>query len=236
MLLTRLPAGRLAEPVPEVKASLWAFPLVGLLVGVVAAAAGLAAHFFGVPDLIVGALALGVQIGLTGGLHEDGLADTADGLGGGRDREHALLIMRDSRLGTYGVLALVLIVLIRAAGFGELIGSGQALVALPMLAAASRAWMAVALVILPPARPDGLGHGASQGDGRQPAMVAAGLGALVLCLMGKWGLAALPAMMGAAILLGWQARRRIGGQTGDILGAIQITSETAGLIVLCTLF
>ena len=99
-------------------------------------------------------------IALTGALHEDGLADTADGFFGGRDREEKLAILRDSRQGTYGVLAIVLGVLLRAAalaGIGDVIHAGLALIAAH---AASRAALPAVMTALTPARPDGFGAGA----------------------------------------------------------------------------
>lgn len=233
MLLTRLPAGQLAEPLPSVKACLWAFPLVGLLVGGVGALVGLAALRAGLPPLMAAALVLGAQMLITGALHEDGLADMADGLGGGRDKAHALDIMRDSRLGSYGTLILLLSVLLRAVGIATLLQGGAALLALPALAAASRAAMGVLLVALPPARADGLGHGAATSAAPLSLIVTLVLGALVLLALGLHAaLAVLAAMALAVFTVGWLARRKICGQTGDILGATQQASEVAGLVVL----
>src|SRR5437763_523525 len=89
-------------------AACWALPLIGLIVGAIAALVLLGAAWIGMTPAVAAGLALAAAVLVTGGLHEDGLADTADGLGGGKDRDHKLAIMRDSRIGSYGVLALML--------------------------------------------------------------------------------------------------------------------------------
>ena len=100
MLLTRLPVGRFTVAPPPLNAAIWAYPLVGLPIGAViwAVSAG-AIYLTALPATIAAVLALGAMLMATGGLHADGLADTADGLGGGRDRAHCLEIMKDSRIG-----------------------------------------------------------------------------------------------------------------------------------------
>lgn len=236
MLLTRLPAGTLVEPPPQVKACVWAFPVAGLLVGGAGAFIGVASASAGLPPLMAAILVVAAQIMLTGGLHEDGLADTADGLGGGRDKDHALAIMRDSRLGTYGTLALLLSVLLRVAGIVAILEAGFILLVLPVLAAASRVTMGLALALLPPARPDGLGFHAAAGEAYGGVFSAVALGCLSLLVLGP--VVALPvigAMLLAAGVVSWLAIRKIGGQTGDILGTVQQTSELAGLVVICAL-
>ena len=162
----------------------------------------------------------------TGGLHEDGLADTADGLWGGRDTARRLEIMRDSRVGAYGVLALGLMLLLRFAALAALFEAGQALL-LIAAAAVARFGMAAMMALLPNARRDGL----SQATGRPgPVPVAGALGLSILAAM----LTGLPLIcwLAAGLTLGWlawQATRKIGGQTGDILGAGCLLAETAAL-------
>lgn len=231
LTLTRLPVGRIAGEAPGMAASAWAWPLVGAVVGLIAALVQWAALALGLPPLLAAVLAVLALVLSTGGLHEDGLADLADGFWGGRDPARRLEIMRDSRIGSYGVLALGFALLIRVMALASLPPhmAGAALVA---LSAASRATMPVALALLPPARADGLGRAAG---GVAPARVAAavvlGVVPLALCLpAGDWP--ALPVMAAAAAVPGMLALRKIGGQTGDVLGATQQVAELAGWLVL----
>jgi adenosylcobinamide-GDP ribazoletransferase len=170
-------------------------------------------------------------IALTGALHEDGLADTADGFCGGRDREEKLKILRDSRQGTYGVLAIVLSVLLRAAalaGIGDVIHGGLALIAAH---AASRAALPAAMMGLTPARPDGLGAMAgtpSAGGAIAAALIGA---AIALAALGPMrGVIAL-CLAGVIVFATAQlARSQIGGYTGDVLGAFQQVAEIVILL------
>ncbi len=230
MMLTRLPVGQIAGDAPPVGRSAWAWPLVGVITGALAAAVLALAHRAGLPPLVGAALALITGTLVTGGLHEDGLADTADGLGGGRTRERVLEIMRDSRIGSYGALAIGLSLMVRAGSLAEL-----APCALIAVAAASRAPMVLALHLMPPARSDGLGQGAA-GVGRGAALVAVGLGTLALLPFGlSAALVTVTAMALTSVALGALARRRIGGQTGDICGAMQQLAEMAGLCALAAM-
>ena len=167
---------------------------------------------------------------MTGALHEDGLADTADGLWGGRTPERRREIMRDSRIGAYGGVALILVGLMRWSALSALVAAGV-WAALPVAAALSRAGMAGLMHTLPFARDDGL----SRQTGRPPrANTPMSLGIAVILALWLTGTAALPAALAtlaAVALLGQVARAKIGGQTGDILGAAQQLSETAALAV-----
>ena len=113
MLLTRLPMGQMAEA-PPLAASVWAYSVVGAMVGALAGLVFSFAAWAGLPPVTAGLLAIGAGVLLTGAMHEDGLADLADGFGGGHTRERKLEIMRDSRIGSYGVVALVLALGLRA--------------------------------------------------------------------------------------------------------------------------
>ena len=119
-LLTRLPVGQIEGQVPPLAASGWAWPLVGAVVGAIMALAGGVGLWLGLPPVMVAILSLAAGAWVTGAMHEDGLADVADGFGGGRDRARKLEIMRDSRVGSYGVLALILATAFRAAGLAAL--------------------------------------------------------------------------------------------------------------------
>lgn len=241
MLLSRLPMGRLREA-PPLAAAIWAYPVVGAVVGALAGLVfGLAARA-GLPPMAAALACIGASVLLTGAMHEDGLADVADGFGGGRGRERKLEIMRDSHIGSYGVVALVLVLGMRAECLAALPVAGMA-ARLAALGALSRALLPVLMLALPPARADGLGQAASgraaagRGAGgpvTKPAMLAGLALALGLALwVGIWPIInVLAGMAGVGLGLGWLARRQIGGFTGDVLGAAQIFSETAGLAVM----
>lgn len=228
MLLTRLPAGRLPVPSPGLAAARWAFPLVGLVVGLTgwAAQAGLLA--LGLAPAIAALAALASMALVTGGLHLDGLADFADGMGGGRDRAHRLEILRDSRIGSYGVLALIFGLGFSGIGLASVAG-GLPMAMFLLAAVASRLAMLVVLDRLPPARVDGLGY---QASGAAPMAWLPGLLATVaLCVwIGPGALPVLAAIAAAAGIVARIALRKIGGQTGDVLGAAQATAETAAFL------
>ncbi|MFP1644641.1 adenosylcobinamide-GDP ribazoletransferase [Pontitalea aquivivens] len=235
MLLTRLPAGRLADPAPPIGASLWAFPLAGAAIGLIGAGLLGAALSLGLPPTLAAGLAILGQVLATGALHEDGLADLADGLWGGRDRARRLEIMRDSRIGSYGVLALIVSVGLRWQALAALAGDDPRLAAaaLIVLAMASRVAPAALLAALPAARTDGLGHAARGGGGGQ--VLAGALLALIALPAVPQALFALPVMALLAAGLGRLALARLGGQTGDVLGAAQQVAELGGWLVLAAL-
>ncbi|MEM8957432.1 MAG: adenosylcobinamide-GDP ribazoletransferase [Pseudomonadota bacterium] len=217
-------------------AAAWAWPLAGAVVGALAGLLLWAALWLGLPPLAAGLLAVGAQIVLTGALHEDGLADSADGLWGGWTRDRRLEIMRDSRIGSYGVLALILSVGLRAAACAALPAGPLAVAALAGTGAASRAAMAGVMAGLPPARTDGL----SVSTGRPSAAtaltaLAAALALALIVLPIGTALAAVAACCAGAGLVAGIASAKIGGQTGDILGAAQQIAEIAALLALATL-
>ncbi|SFD63888.1 adenosylcobinamide-GDP ribazoletransferase [Roseivivax sediminis] len=230
MLLTRLPAGRLTDPAPTLAQARWAYPLAGLPIGAIGWAAQGLAITAGLPALAAALLAVGAMALATGALHHDGLADLADGLGGGRDRAHCLEIMRDSRIGSYGVLALILAVGLEAsalAGFDR----GAPLLAFLFLSVTSRLAMLGVSAWLPAARTDGLGQSAGGGLGRAGlagAALAVGLG----LALGPAALASALVQALAAAAVAHRAMRRIGGQTGDVLGAVQRVAEVGGWLSL----
>lgn len=225
VLLTRLPLPRLPETAfARQSRAAWAYPLVGLVTGGIAAALWVLAEAAGLPRLIAAPLALATMVVITGAMHEDGLADSADGLWGGMDRARRLEIMRDSRIGTYGVLALILVSLLRL-----LCLSLTGPVALLAASVVSRAPLPLLMWVLPHARSDGLSHGV----GRPPVgsvAVALALGiAASLFLTGGQGLAAAALAVLAVYAI---ARVKLGGQTGDILGAGQQITDLAVLLAL----
>jgi adenosylcobinamide-GDP ribazoletransferase len=177
--------------------------------------------------LVLAALAL-----LTGGLHEDGLSDTADGLFGGWTKERRLEIMKDSRIGSYGMLALLLVTLARWSALTALLVFGGHWAALVATGALSRAPMALIMALLPNARGEGLSHSTGRPNAAT-ALVGLILAAVIAFALTGW--TALPlifAALLAALAMAGIALRRIGGQTGDILGASQQLAEAACLAVL----
>lgn len=237
--LTRLPVPfvRTVDP-PRLKESMAMFPVVGLIVGAITAGALILANMAGLPDLFCALFALGLTALVTGAFHEDGLADVADGFGGGTARDERLDIMKDSRIGAYGTLALIIAVLGRASLLTALLDlPPEAILALTAGAAAfSRALMVDLLSTTRPARANGLSVLAGQPSRRTGLLaiaiggLAAGLGAYVYL---SW-VAALLALAAAGLALGAVralAMRKIGGQTGDVCGAAQVISETAMLTV-----
>jgi adenosylcobinamide-GDP ribazoletransferase len=231
-LLTRLPV---PDHAPRGGSSAWGWPLVGAGLGAICAAVGLAATAAGVPAEVAAGLVLAAQAMLTGGLHEDGLADTADGLFGGRTPARRLEIMKDSRVGSYGVLALVIVTLCRWSALTALVAGGALLPALVAAGALSRAPMAMVMALLPNAR----GNGFSHATGRPPvavALAAVGLAlGVAVATTGFAGLAMATAAILTALWVAQTARARIGGQTGDILGATQQLAEVAVLSVAAVL-
>lgn len=225
-LLTRFPV-----PAHQARGavSAWAWPLAGLPVAVAAGVAGWLAHAFGLPASIAAGLALAVSVLATGAFHEDGLADCADGFWGGTDAETRLAIMKDSRIGTFGALALAFSVFLRWQAMAILLAGGWFFA--PLLAAAilSRAPMAALMTFLPPARSGGLAAGLGQPHAETAAL--AGLTAVIPALL-LTGFAAIPAALGVAIVsfgVAALARDRIGGHTGDVLGGAQQVAEIAAL-------
>ncbi len=210
----------------------WALPIAGLLVGLAGAFVYKVASRLGLPPNLAALLALATTALITGALHEDGLADTADGLGGGRTRERKLEIMRDSWIGSYGVCALILSFGLRWSALAAIANPWAVMLALCAAHAAARAGVPAFMSLVPPARSDGLAARAGAPPGRSVA-IAFGLGALCLAL----ALGPAKALIGlvlialAGLILARLAIRQIGGQTGDILGAFEQVGEILILLV-----
>ncbi|MDF2233887.1 adenosylcobinamide-GDP ribazoletransferase [Albimonas sp. CAU 1670] len=234
--LTRLPVPASAAghgPDRLARAARW-FPLAGALVGGIAGGV-FALGALALPPLAAAGMALAVSMALTGALHEDGLSDTLDGLGGGFTRERALEIMRDSRIGAYGAAGLATSLLIRA-GALTAFAPAEGLAALVAAHAAGRAAMIPAIRFAAYARAEGAASTVAAGApaGVFPASVL--LAALICALAAGWaGLAALCAAYAAGALVLWRLRRRLGGYTGDGLGAMEQAGEIAALLVLAAL-
>lgn len=235
-LLTRLPV-----PVEGDRAqtrgaqAAWAYPLVGLTVGftgvVVAGVAGL----FGVPATLTAGIVLVVLVAITGAMHEDGLADCADGFWGGWDRARRLEIMKDSRIGAYGVIALVLSLLVRWAALVLLFQAGIVWAAIILPAMISRASMVSVMHLMPNARENGLSQSVGRPD-RTVAGIAGGIAVVGVVIF--WLGVLIPLALfccGVVLAVMAVARAKISGQTGDVLGAVQQLTEIAALVVMASL-
>ena len=232
MFLTRLPCPAwVGHDAPTLSRSAVYFPAVGVLVGLFGAAAYHAVSLAFAPTFAAAA-ALAATVWLTGAFHEDALGDTFDGFGGGWTRDEVLRIMRDSRLGTYGTVALVLTLGARWTALASL-DAGTVLGALVGAHVLAR-WTALPLILwLPYVRETGTGKpfAASMTAGRLAAgtAVAVGLGALAL----GWALVPVGlTVVGVTVAGGLYSRSRIGGMTGDVLGAVNGLAELAAYLVL----
>ena len=218
-LLTRVPVNYLNLPDVHTADAVWAFPLAGAAVGALGGAVYWLTYAVGCPPALGAICALAAMVTITGALHEDGLADFADGLAGDT-KERSLSIMRDHHIGTYGVIALVLALAVRATAVALLADPVSVVTALIAVEAVSRLSAVFVMAALPPARKDGL----SAASGRPHASLAfaafilAFVIALLLLPVGAAMLIVIAAVASAAAI-GAIALKRLGGQTGDVLGA-----------------
>jgi adenosylcobinamide-GDP ribazoletransferase len=215
----------------EIARASWAGPIIGLAIGLVGAFAYWLSMRLNLPPLPAAALAVAATIAATGALHEDGLADVADSLGGAT-RERKLEIMRDSRIGAFGTLALILSVILRVTAIADLPNSATVACALLAAHAGARALLPALMWFVPPARADGLS--AEAGVPPIEFVLAAfliGLVVLVLALGFTTGLLALLLVLVAVAAFAWFSMARFGGQTGDVLGAAEQVGEVLVLLV-----
>lgn len=232
VFLTRLPFPHIATPPPPLSRTMWAFPLVGACVGAIGGAVVWLAEDVGtLPPLLAGLLAIAAMVLTTGALHEDGLADIADGFGGGGSRERKLEILRDSRIGAYGAVALILSLGIRAVAVAEAPTTETAVLALVAAGALGRMVIPLGQRMMLPARGDGLGAAAGiPSVGVVLAALCVGGGIAAVCLPAVF----VPLMMTALVVtlvLSLLAHRQIGGYTGDVLGALAQLAEGAILVL-----
>ncbi len=227
--LTVIPVpGRSRPGLGDVAQSLWAFPAVGLALG----AAALGTYELvsrALPEPATAAVVVVALLLLTGGIHLEGLADACDGLFGGRTREERLTIMRDPRVGAYGVMGLVSALGLKWAGIVSLPGAVrfEALLLAPCLA---RAGLALSVAVFPYARDAGMGAPFREAGTSRAAIAAAIAGTAAAALLGAGGVAAWALAMTGAVALGLWASSRIGGLTGDVYGAITEVVETAAFL------
>lgn len=231
--VTIVPVGS-SKPAGEgaVARATWALPIAGLLVGLAGAMVYALARKLGLAPGMAALLALATTALITGALHEDGLADAADGLGGGRTRKRKLEIMRDSRIGSYGACALILSFGLRWSALAAISDPWMVMLALCAAHAAARAGVPAFMSLVPPARPDGLSASAGSPPGRSVAIAfAVGTLALAFALGPAKALVGLVLLSLAGLLLAGLAIRQIGGQTGDVLGAFEQVGEILILLV-----
>jgi adenosylcobinamide-GDP ribazoletransferase len=211
------------------------FGLIGLTIGLFTALVWvIAVSLF--PPTIAAGLAVVAGIWLTGGLHEDGFADCADGLGGNRSGDDALQIMRDSRVGAYGAIALIFTIGLRWAALATLSATTGAL-ALLVAHSLARAATALPLRFSTYVRPKGTGSLVADGISTNELYVTIGIGLAISLILGGFSglVAGLAGLLAATIaLLGFE--RRIGGYTGDALGGMEQTAEIVVMIVLAAMW
>ena len=232
---TRVPIPR-AVPLPDdFAAAQWAAPLAGLLAGGIGGTFLWLGHLVGLPAELAAALSLASMLLATGCFHEDGLGDVCDGFGGGNTAERKLEIMRDSRIGTFGMCGLTLSLLARWSAITALATVSISSAILAILAAhmAARAPMALFMHVVPAARTTGLS--AKLGDAKAwPALLSLGIGLVSLLVLGPS--AAIAAMACLAIwfmALRALCLRQIGGHTGDVLGTLEQGGEIIILFIAC---
>jgi adenosylcobinamide-GDP ribazoletransferase len=233
IFLTRLPL-TYQTPIAngELSQALWTAPIVGAAIGLLGAGVYGFAQLLHLPPWPAAALAVAATLVVTGGLHEDGLADVADGFGGGATRERKLEIMHDSRVGTFGVCALILSFMLRVAALTNLGDTGLVTAVLIAAHAAGRAPIAAFMRFIPAARADGMSADAGHPPlGSAMAAILLGLVPLMICLGFAAGVVAVALLAAGFGFMAWLCKRQIGGQTGDVLGALEQIGEIVVLLV-----
>jgi adenosylcobinamide-GDP ribazoletransferase len=234
---TRLPL-RFGESPAEASLAqaVWTFPVIGVFIGALGALVYWLGYWAGLSSFVAATLVLAASVLVTGCLHEDGLADTADGFGGGGPKERKLEMMRDSRSGSYGVVALLLAVLLRVGAIASLIDPGLVAAALIAAHAGARAAMPVFMAAVPCARHDGLSAKVgTPPSGSVLGGVLLGLAVLVTCLGFSTALVATIMVAGGLWLMARLSLKQIGGQTGDVIGAVEQVSEILILLAAAAL-
>lgn len=229
--LTRIPVRVVVTDAGQLGTSVPFFPVVGALVGSMVGLV-LVAGMTVWPPMVAAAVAVGVGLLLTGAFHEDGLADTFDSVGAGSDRDRAFRIMKDSRLGTYGSAALIVAILVRVGSLAAL--GASPIPALVAVNALSRGVAAAAMGFARPAAVEGLGASYLEGLGRTRPLVALMVGVAIAVIGLGWDQAWPVVMVSTAVgaVLVVRSVRRLGGITGDVLGATQQVAELSGLLVI----
>ena len=227
LFLTRFPVqvdGKVS--MRDLAAAVYAFPLMGAAVGLLGGLGFTVAGWLGLPSLAAALLALLCLILATGALHEDGLADTADALGAGANRERALAIMGDSRIGSFGTIALILAILARLMALAPMWDPKLVTAVLVAAGMASRGVLPVVMLLQPSAKATGLAAEAGQPEPLRVMLATfIAIGAVVLLLPLPVAVPALIATGMVSLLWAAWLGRRFGGCTGDTLGAVQQVAE-----------
>lgn len=228
--LTRLPGGRHPTDKLALTKSVPWFPVVGILVGGLGAAVYLLASMLLSP-VAAALLAVSATALATGAFHEDGLADSFDALAGGWDKEQRLRILQDSRLGTFGVLSLVLVTLLKVSGLAAMTDwdAAAALVAAHSL---GRSGAVMLMVVAPTATESGLAADYTRSLSWSSATAGSLIGVAMAALaFGVWGLVVVGLVSVAVGAVGWWGVVKIGGVNGDLLGAAEQVGEV--VVLLC---
>jgi adenosylcobinamide-GDP ribazoletransferase len=236
---SRLPTGDSPHETPDLNRIAMALPLASVAIGILPALLLIGATLVGLPAYFAAALSVAAAVMASGAMAEDALADSADGLFGGSTRERRLEIMKDSRHGTYGVAALCLFIVLRVVGIGGVatvspLAAGAIWLASGIVGRSGALWLAVALS---PARTDGAAATAGRLRKRNFA-VGAVLALLLLFVLGGPATSVLALvlalLLAVAVIAGWTAscKRLVGGQTGDLIGALGALVEIAVLTAL----
>lgn len=239
---SRLPVGERPHETPSLTRMAPAVPFVSIAISFLPALLMMGLCWMTAPPLLAAAIGVGVMVMLTGAMPEDALADAADGLFGGATVERRLEIMHDSRHGTYGVVAIALYLVIRVAALGSIAAVNPLAAGALMLASATvgrmgSLWLSVEL---PPARAGGASASAGRVSRRAFLIGAAFAAVLALVIAGPFTtvvgvVLALLAAAGTAAAWVWACRRLVGGQTGDLIGALHALIEVAALTVFAIL-
>lgn len=236
---SRLPTGSSPHQRPDLGRMAMALPLASVVIGAGPALLLIGAVLVGMPEFFAAAMAVAAMVMASGAMAEDALADTADGLFGGQDSERRLAIMKDSRHGTFGVAALTLFLILRVTALGAIalihpLAAAAVWLAAGVIGRSGSLWLAVTL---PPARADG----AAATAGRLPRSqfaIGAVFALILLFVLGgpPTSVVALAVALVFSVLViaGWVAlcRRMVGGQTGDLIGALGALLEIAVLTAL----
>ena len=236
--LTRIPIPDVLKFENELMSAAWSFSLIGALLGFLCGSIAWVLLYLNIPIGIVAFLTVGSMILLTGGIHEDGLADMADGVGGGKSADEKIAIMRDSQIGTYGALSLIFMLGMKVTAIDIILNNHTILVCIISLVisgALSRLSMVTVAFLFENASKTGLGHFAGK-----PTLNSIVMPLIILTLISLLLLPILKLIIIillcvlTTIVIGKFSKQQIGGYTGDILGATQVVSEVVILIYLAT--
>jgi len=207
------------------RASVW-YPFVGLVIGALTWLTWKAMMFF-LPPLVASVVTLVIWVVLTGGLHLDGLADCCDGLFTSASVERRLEIMKDPRMGAFGVIGLILVLLLKSAALASLTPATSFGI---LLAASLARWCILPAALLPLARPSGMGADFAAGFRRSFVIWGAIIPLVIAIVLGADGILAVTAGLVSTVFVLWLAKSRIGGVTGDVFGMVVEVVETIVLL------